>query len=64
MNDQDHFVTLPDLNEGNSDDYHYGADPSLWTDDSISTEWDEDILKDETPFYANQLEDLDVDVMY
>ena len=64
MDDQDYFVTLPDLNEGKSDDYSYGANPSLWTDDSISMERDEDVLKDATPFYANQLEDPDVDAMY
>ena len=29
LDDQQEFVSLPDMNEGQSDDYIYGADPTL-----------------------------------
>ena len=61
--DQDTFVPLPDLNEEKSDDYYYGADSTLIHNDDgklVETSTDASLVKDETPFYANQMEDPEV----
>ena len=60
--DQDEFVPLPDLEE-KSDDYYCGADTTLIDDqdnDHISISSEENLVKDESPFYANPLEDPEI----
>ena len=59
------FVPLPDLNEGRDDDYIYGGDPTLWNSVSPYSETDtadsnDNLLPNTDPFYANQLEDPNV----
>ena len=60
------FVPLPDLNNRTDDDFYYGGDSTLWTYDDSTTSSEsgvrpssptDDLVRDETPFYANQEED-------
>ena len=60
-------MPLPDLNEEKSDDYYFGADRRLIEneDQEINSMSSEDpLVKDESPFYANQLEDPEIYQMY
>ena len=52
------FVPFPDLNRSNDDDI-YGGDPTLWNDyiDATDTADSDELLMDDSPFYANQEED-------
>ena len=55
-NDQDEHAPLPDLNVEKQDEYYYGVDYSLLSDDQLE--------RDETPFYADQLNDPEVYAQY
>ena len=62
MEDQDEFVSLPDLNEERPDEHFFGVDSTLLHHDhDISTE---DLVPDKTPFYQNQLDDPEVRAIY
>ena len=58
------------MNDGKSDDYIYGGDPTLWADVNINQESsndmqsDQELVWDETPLYPNQLEDPDNTIDY
>ena len=54
--DQDEHVPLPDLNYETPDEYFYGVDYSLINCDELE--------RDDTPFYPNQLQDPDVDALH
>ena len=61
MDDQE-YVSLPDLNDNQTDEYNYGGDETLWANDPVidASEDLEPLVKDTTPFYANQLDNPDV----
>ena len=64
--DTQEFVPLPDINDNQPDDYFYGGDPTLWDGHSVETESshsDEELIPDTAPFYANQMEDPEVQQM-
>ena len=48
-------MPLPDLNEGVPDEYFYGVDSTLFIGNDESGS--EDLVRDDRPFYQNQLED-------
>ena len=63
--DRDELVPLPDLGEGRPDDDFYGPDASLFEHDiEHLSDSSEPLVKDETPFYANQLEDSEIAANY
>ena len=61
-------MALPDLNEVKDDSYFYGVDPTLVHNDDgnilDTSEDQEELVKDDRPFYANQMEDPEVQNEY
>ena len=66
LDDQQEFVSLPDMNEGQSDDYIYRGDSTLWVDNNISDESEvaiqsaEDFIPNNSPIDQNQMSDPQV----
>ena len=58
--DQDEFVSLPDVNEEKNDDYYFGADPTLWNNSNS----DDDLKPNTSPLYQNQMGDPNVQAAY
>ena len=63
--DSDEFVPLPDLDNQQSDDYIFGADPTLWQDDNLdnenySVDSNDDLIPNRDPLYPNQEDDPEV----
>ena len=58
------YVPLPDMNDNLCPDRHYGGDSTLWDHDDFTPPSDEELVPNTTPFYANQLDDPEVDRAY